>query len=186
MNWTELQFPSYIVNSRIVIPARVLRTNQALAQYAYEVIVSYRGPGSTIWSRRLLTYLKSERKGPLTKLTRLTTTERDLMRLWIWRFSVNKSVFSFLVPTSAASAVAYCPHSPAATTECRPCSERTISPARRPTAAGLLLLAHAGTGDRQTDGHRAVTYRPCSAYYTISVIFKGELEPQVAAINRRR
>jgi len=59
--------------------------------------------------------------------------------------SERKSVFSFLRMLT----MWHCPpHKTAA--ECRPCSNRSISPTRR--VPGLLLWAHAGT-DRQTPYH---------------------------------
>ena len=64
---------------------------------------------------------------------------------------IIKSVFSFLQMLTKW----HCPHLPAAAAECRQCSNRSISPARRahcskPAAAGLVLWAHART-DRQMD-----------------------------------
>jgi len=56
----------------------------------------------------------------------------------------------------------------------RPCSSRSISPACRahgskPTAASLLLWAHAGT-DRRTDAGQM--HRPCSTQYADSAANK--------------
>ena len=85
--------------------------------------------------------------------------------IWWRHYSIAKSdqrsslsVFSFLVPINADNVAlpAF-----ACRFNCRPGSNRSISPAHRahsskPAAARLLLSAHAGT-DRRTDEHRAVT-----------------------------
>jgi len=59
---------------------------------------------------------------------------------------------------------------------CTPLLKQSIDVccSNKSAAASLLLCAHAGT-DRQTDGHRTVTCRPCCAYYAVDAGIEMEL-----------
>jgi len=95
-----------------------------------------------------------------------TTTKRNnkhpVCRTQLIRLC-NRSVFSFLRTLTTW----HCPHSPAACRCCRASAlqhRRSRSPAARVhSSSGFAVVGPCW--DRQTDGHRTVTYRSCFAYY---------------------